>query len=211
MNAAAIALLVAAAVTAGVDWFAVGAERRALEYACKPAAVALLIAAAITLEPSSASARGWFVVALVFCLMGDVLLMLPGDRFAAGLASFLVGHVCYIVGLTRGALSAPATAVVATAVALVGIVLARPILGAVRQSQRPLVVPVAAYMVVISTMVIAAGASAKWLAVAGAALFYVSDASIAWDKFVRSWPWARVWIMVTYHLGQAGLVLSLAR
>jgi uncharacterized membrane protein YhhN len=71
--------------------------------------------------------------------------------------------------------------------------------------------PVTAYMVVISAMVATAAATGVALAGLGATLFYVSDASIAWDRFVARWSWARTWIMVTYHLGQAGLVLSLTR
>ena len=43
----------------------------------------------------------------------------------------------------------------------------------------------------------------------GAALFVASDAMIAWDRFVAPFPAADLGIMVTYHLGQAGLVLSL--
>src|SRR5437764_844201 len=46
---------------------------------------------------------------------------------------------------------------------------------------------------------------------AGAALFAGSDSMIAWNRFVRPFPWAAVGIMVTYHLGQAALVASLLR
>ena len=34
----------------------------------------------------------------MFSLAGDVFLMLPRDAFVAGLAAFLVAHVCYVVG-----------------------------------------------------------------------------------------------------------------
>ena len=33
--------------------------------------------------------------------------------------------------------------------------------------------------------------------------------TIGWSKFIDDFPRARVIIMVTYHLGQIGLVLSL--
>ena len=42
-------------------------------------------------------------------------------------------------------------------------------------------------------------------------LFAASDSMIAWDRFVGRFAGASVWIMVTYHLGQAGLVASLLR
>jgi uncharacterized membrane protein YhhN len=70
-------------------------------------------------------------------------------------------------------------------------------------------VPVAGYVAVIATMLLFALASGRVLAGVGALLFVGSDSLIAWDRFVRPVPGARVAIMVTYHLGQAGLVLSL--
>jgi uncharacterized membrane protein YhhN len=45
----------------------------------------------------------------------------------------------------------------------------------------------------------------------GAVLFVGSDSMIAWDRFVRPFAWAPLAIMVTYQLGQAGLVASLLR
>ena len=45
----------------------------------------------------------------------------------------------------------------------------------------------------------------------GAALFVASDSMIAWDRFVGKVAGGTVLIMVTYHLGQAALVVSLVR
>jgi len=70
-------------------------------------------------------------------------------------------------------------------------------------------VPVAAYITVISTMVACAIGTGSALAIAGACSFYASDALIGWNRFVKSYAWGPVAIMVTYHLAQAGLVLSL--
>ncbi len=67
----------------------------------------------------------------------------------------------------------------------------------------------ALYMVVISVMLATALASGNVLAGVGAALFVLSDSMIAWSRFVRPFRAAELGIMVTYHLGQAGLVLSL--
>ena len=63
----------------------------------------------------------------------------------------------------------------------------------------------------IATMLAAAVASGNPFAIAGAALFVASDAMIAWSRFVADFDAASVAIMVTYHLAQAGLVLSLLR
>jgi uncharacterized membrane protein YhhN len=58
-------------------------------------------------------------------------------------------------------------------------------------------------------MLATALATGNVVAAAGAALFVASDTMIAWNRFVRPLPMADVGIMVTYHLGQAALVLSL--
>jgi uncharacterized membrane protein YhhN len=139
-------------------------------------------------------------------------LMLPSDAFVPGLAAFLLAHVAYIVGFAVAGLAA-GWAVVGVALVLVAASsLGRRIVLAVAKGRsRELVVPVSAYMTVISVMVVLAFASAEPFAIAGALLFYSSDALIAWDRFVAPKTWARPAIMVTYHLAQAGLVLSLAR
>jgi uncharacterized membrane protein YhhN len=208
---AAVALVLAALFAVG-DWVAKATENRRLEYLCKPATLAFLIVVAATLDPAAdaSTRRAWFVAALVFSLAGDVLLMLPRDLFVAGLAAFLAGHLCYVAGFWSQ--DAPTIAAFVVAVAIVVAVLAPVlvrILGAVRGT--PDLVPVTAYSVVIAVMLASAIASGNVVAALGATLFVASDSMIAWDRFVRPFPAAGVAIMVTYHLGQAGLVLSLLR
>ena len=48
------------------------------------------------------------------------------------------------------------------------------------------------------------------VAIAGALLFYLSDACIGWSRFVGDFPQSRMAIITTYHLGQIGLVIGLA-
>jgi uncharacterized membrane protein YhhN len=91
-------------------------------------------------------------------------------------------------------------------VAAVGTPILRAVLG---RGERELVGPVVAYMAVISVMVACALGTGDPVAAGGAALFLLSDSLIAWNRFVRPLAWAPVTIMVTYHLAQTGLVLSL--
>jgi uncharacterized membrane protein YhhN len=218
MNPATVTALVVAAVFAIGNWIAVAQGEmtpawRRVEYICKPGALALLIVAAVTLDPAAgADARHWwFVAALAFSLVGDVLLMLPSDQFVGGLSAFFIAHCCYLAGFwTRG--PALGSLLIATLVAVIAIgLLGRKILAAVRSQDRALVGPVAAYMVVIGAMLATALAVGNPFAAVGAILFVASDSMIAWDRFVGKIPNASVWIMITYHLGQAGLVLSLLR
>ena len=66
--------------------------------------------------------------------------------------------------------------------------------------------PVIGYSLVISAMLVSAFGTADGWAVAGAGLFYVSDTTLAFNRFVRPSKVLSVTVMVTYHLGQAGLV-----
>ena len=144
---------------------------------------------------------------LVLSLTGDVFLMLPDDRFVAGLAAFLLAHVAYVVGLnlhTDGNWWWAGPVVV-----VVGFLGVRLVRGIRRSGASELVVPVVVYVVVIAAMGISALASGNRWAAVGAVLFMASDSLIGETRFVRPAAWAPVAIMVTYHLGQAGLVLSL--
>lgn len=194
-------------VFAVADWVAVRRRQRPLEFVCKPAVMVALVAVALRLHPDSGSQRAWFVVALALSLAGDVALML--DQFEAGLASFLGAHVAYIGGFVALGLSVPRLLGALEVLAVVGVIVGGPILRAVRRSSPPLVGPVAVYMTAISVMVACAAASGRWLAVLGAVLFYVSDATIAWNRFVQPFDSAKVLIIVTYHLAQFALVASL--
>ena len=204
-------LLGVAGVLAVLNWLAVARQTKALEYVAKPGTLAALIGVAVALDPIDSDIRVWFVAALVLSLLGDVFLMLPADRFVAGLASFLLAHVAYTVGFNLHAGTATAFVVASLIVSAVAVVLAVPILRGLRAGgHQALAGPVIAYMVVISAMLVSALATGNIWAIVGATLFFTSDALIAWNRFVRPLSFAPVAIMVTYHLGQAGLVLSLA-
>ena len=81
------------------DWWATWADRADIRRLTKPATLAFLIGVAVTLTPVDPTIRTWMVIGLVLSLAGDVFLMLPEKWFVAGLGSFLLGHIAYIVGL----------------------------------------------------------------------------------------------------------------
>jgi uncharacterized membrane protein YhhN len=211
-NSPTLVVLVAfGVVLAMADWVAVGMGRHAVRAITKPTPMVVFIVVAMTLDPTDATIRGVFVVGLVLSLTGDIFLLPTGERwFLAGLTSFLLAHVAYIVGL----LLAPTTVwgiLAGVAVMLTtGTVWGRRVVGAVTADRtRSLIWPVVAYLIVISTMVVAAfGTGARW-AIAGASLFYISDSILAWDRFVKPLEFGPVAVMVTYHLAQVSLVVWL--
>jgi uncharacterized membrane protein YhhN len=207
VTTAAWILAAATIVFALADWFGVVTERTTIRYVAKPATLASLIGVALALEPFDGAIRTWMVVGLVCSLVGDVFLMLPERWFVAGLVTFLTGHLAYVVGLSLAPTSAVGLAIGVALVVTAAATLGRSIVSAVRRGDHPeLTAPVVVYIAVISAMVVAASGTAAAAAVGGALLFYVSDATLAWNRFVHPLRNGGLAVMVTYHLGQAGLV-----
>jgi uncharacterized membrane protein YhhN len=210
VNGFAWAFFAAALTFAALDWLAVARQLRAPEYVCKPGAAGAFLATALVLDPAHPSTRAWFCLALAWCVAGDIFLVLPRDAFVPGLASFLVAQVCFTIGFAvrveRCALVVGVVVVLAATVPL-----AWRFVRALRTGgDTALIVPVLAYVGAIGAMVATAIGTTLATAIAGAGLFYVSDALIGETRFVGARTWGPVAVMVTYHLALAGLVVSLA-
>ena len=192
--------LAAFVILAATDWLAVARGWKPLEYFAKPATLAALLVYAASGDAASV----WLLLALGFSLLGDVFLMLPADLFLAGLTAFLIAHVAYILDFN--------VSVTARLVCLViTLAAASPLAVRVMRAIDDVALrsAVALYMGIIALMVASAFASGNVLAAVGATLFFVSDALIAWDRFVTPRTWARIAIIITYHLGQLGLATAL--
>lgn len=214
----------AALVLAVLDWIAVARNWKRAEYVFKPATLVAVIIAAwlITRGPHDTRMAWFFLPGLAFSLAGDVFLMLPGDRFfVSGLVSFLLAHVCYILGLNPVPPPLPALIPLAV-IAVIGWLLLRRIAAGLRQlGKTALLAPVAVYSVVLSLMLFSAWATLfrpapPWtslrraLVIGGASLFFASDSMLAWDRFVKELPLGHLKVMVTYHLAQFALAASIA-
>ena len=156
------------------------------------------------------------LVGLIFCLGGDVFLALPQERmFLFGLVSFLLGHVCYVLCFFYVADLNPWTwggsAIGLTISGLVFFYL-RPHLGS-------MLVPVIAYIIIITAMVIGAftvlGDTAlhsmgRFMVIFGAASFYISDLFVARDRFLKTEFANRLLGLPLYYAGQFLLAFSVA-
>jgi uncharacterized membrane protein YhhN len=198
------------AVCALVDWYAVWLGDRRTERWAKPATLIALIVAALVLGASDTAAGRWLLVALVFGLAGDVALLEKSDsRFRLGLAAFLVGHVAFVLCFIRVGLDPQGWNYVSFLV-LGGCLLATRQVAASTylRGGLALAAPVALYTVVIGAMVIYAFTTGESLIAVGATVFAVSDTVLARDRFVRPWDGAQLLVMVTYHVGQALIVIG---
>jgi uncharacterized membrane protein YhhN len=162
------------------------------------------------------------VATLALSVLGDWFLSRDGERnFIAGLASFLAAHVGYgLMFLPIGREAAlpfglPGAALMVLAVLAFAGFMLRLLVPRLPADMR---IPVFAYIAAILAMGVAAVAFNSPVIAAGAALFMMSDAMIATEKFVlgedapqREWSGLFVW--VTYYAAQVLLlfgVLALA-
>lgn len=210
-----IALVILTLVVAAIDWWAAYSGNKPWEYVFKPATMVVLIAAALSIEDPVAGAssgstiRAIMVLGLLLSLSGDVFLMLGEKWFLPGLVGFLLAHIAYIVALVMTEFSVFGIVIGAVVVSIgVAIVAPRIVSGANAEDPR-MAGAVSVYLTVISFMVIAACGTGNPLAIIGAVLFYFSDACIGWDKFVQPLRYRSLLVMVTYHLGQIGLVAAM--
>lgn len=209
MTALAFLLLSLTAVVAVSDWLAVSLNKRAAEYVFKPLVMVLLIAVALSLDPSSTFAQVMLVIGLVLSMIGDVCLMLPQDAFLAGLGAFLIAHIFYVIALLALGISVGSFLIGVALMFLVALVVGRKIVQGAASVDKAMAGPVAAYIAVISVMVASAIGTGRFFAIVGALLFATSDSVLGWTRFLNDFPRSRMIVMVTYHLGQAGLVLAL--
>lgn len=210
MTATVAVVLAVTGLVALANWWSRWTEHRPTELWSKPLATIGLLAAAVLVDPVDPTVRAWFVVALVLSLAGDVFLLGGSRWFVFGLGSFLLGHVAYVVGFVAADTWRWWAAAVA-AVGLVGVAatVGRRIVAGATLKDPALRIPVMAYLGVISLMVVAAAAAGNAWAIAGAVVFLVSDTILGWREFVERRRWMPLAVMATYHLAQAGLVVSL--
>lgn len=162
--------------------------------------------------------KNWRLIlaGLVMAWAGDVLLLFSPGRaifFILGLVCFLCTHLAYIVYFSRyhtGLISfIKSNAIVSAAAilyALLFLLFLWPHLGA-------LLLPVIAYTVVITCMVLQSFAARKTIGspvatlfIAGAVLFIISDSLLATAKFYHSFFMADLLIILTYGVAQLLIV-----
>jgi uncharacterized membrane protein YhhN len=208
-----LALLIAAAVIALGDWAAVNERLFRLEYVLKPLTLVLLIAAASSADLGVA--QPWVLAALVFGLLGDIGLMLSRGAeadapFIGGLAAFLVGHICYIVGFLRvGVRSLDLLAGLLVALGVAGLALPAVLRGAARAAGRQFAAIVGAYSAVLAAMTVLAVGTGIVATAIGGVLFLASDTLIARERFVAPVRHGSLLVIVTYHLAQFLILVGL--
>ncbi|NDP40565.1 MAG: lysoplasmalogenase [Rhodoferax sp.] len=174
----------------------------------------LVAIVAVAARAYSTGARARFdlylMAALAASLAGDVFLMLPGNYFIPGLASFLVAHLFYIALFRQGVPWFPSRRALGLTLGLGGAMYAWVWGGLTDPVLR---VAVAAYVSVIALMVAQAigralvlrDASARAVGL-GACVFMLSDSLIAINRFVQPLPLVSLWVLASYYTAQVLIV-----
>ncbi|MCC7098906.1 MAG: lysoplasmalogenase, partial [Rubrivivax sp.] len=178
-----------------------------LNFVFKPLTTILILAMAWPRGRATPGLRRGVLGGLVLSLLGDVALLWPQQGFLPGLIGFLLAHLAYLWAMTRvqplAARRLPFTAY-ALASALILALLWPGVPAGLR-------LPVLIYVLALATM--AAQAAVLWRAAPadaaarrlalGGALFVVSDALLATNRFVLPLPLASLWVLATYWTAQA--------
>ncbi len=182
-------------------------------WVAKPLAATGFVGAALAAGALGTSYGRWVLTALVLSWFGDVLLIPRASPrvFRAGVLSFLLGHVAFVGAFVVRGLDLR-TSLAATAIALgPGLLALRWLRPYLPTEMR---VPVYAYLIVISSMLVCAagatGAAGGAGIVIGALMFYVSDLSVARDRFVASRFSNRAWGLPLYFGAQLVLASTVA-
>ncbi len=178
----------------------------------KPLTTALIILLALLAPLPTNSLYKWLILAgLLFSLAGDIFLMLPRDRFVAGLISFLIAHLVYIVAFSLEAdwlLSSWGIAPL-----LYGVLMSAVLLPGLKGKLK---IAVMLYILVILAMAWRAlewwaqiSSASSALALAGALFFVASDSALALNRFRRPFHSAQAIVLSTYYLAQWFIALSI--
>lgn len=154
------------------------------------------------------------ILGLVFGWIGDILLLKIGDLrfFRIGLASFLIGHICYIIAMYGYALSfhIPALACSIAAGAILGFLVFKIV-----RPTPEMKIPIIFYELVIFVMAIFAlqlflsqGGCFGGFVFAGSLCFVVSDGMLAYDTFRDKTKYGYFFVMLTYILAQLFITLG---
>ena len=205
-----------------LDWLAVFKQWQRVKMITKPVVILVLMLWFYAMTGLQGAAV-IFMLALVFSLVGDIWLMLPGNYFLLGLISFLLAHMAYLVAFTPTWPSSPVIwNILGIMLVLVGVIFFTRIrVGIIHTfGANKLMVMSGVYGIFLTLMTVSAVATLTrpdWLpahaiqAAAGGILFFVSDVLLAFDRFVKPVRYGRLSVRVTYHLGQILLISGAAQ
>lgn len=179
-------------------------ENSLLQTICKPLIIPALIVWYLT---KAEKVNKWYVTALFFSFIGDVLLLDKINFFIFGIAAFLITQLIYIFifskGLARINWKKKMTSVIPF------LLFYSVLISVLAPNLNDLLIPVMVYGIAISIFgtvaflnYLADKSSLSMTLLQGAILFILSDSMIALNKFHEQQAFYPVTIMLTYIMAQ---------
>jgi len=182
-----------------------------VHYVFKPLTMVLIICLALLSSPTIVALYKYIIIlALIFSLIGDVLLMLPNIKLSLGLLAFLIAHLIYAAAFIQDVSSYNVMILIPVLLFSIFIYLF------ISKNLDKLRIPVILYIIVISLM--------GWLAcnrhanfsdskslyvLIGGLLFLFSDSVLAINKFKKQFVLAEILILGSYFSAQFFFALSI--
>ncbi|WP_096270851.1 lysoplasmalogenase [Paucisalibacillus globulus] len=209
MNGTLLTIIIISVI--GYLIFAIHFNYKVYKYIWKPGTMVLIILLAIT-ESGLSSAFSYLVLfALLFSLFGDVFL-LREEWFVHGLASFLIAHILYSIGIVvafdlRFTFTTSSLLIILMMIAILFFLILQP--NVRKNGGWVLLLAIAGYITVITTMVGLSIMTGVSILITASILFFISDAVLAFNKFVKKFQLADYIVMSTYFIAQLLFAISL--
>lgn len=198
------------------NWFIVARQRSLWDWITKPGVILALIAS-LFLLPSRDHLVFWVMLALFLSMAGDILLLLPRRFFIYGLSAFLCAHTAYIIAFNR--VPPPLnTGIILSMIAVTTVTslfYVRLYQALKKGGQNKYILPTLLYALGIAGMLFSSLSNLtrpEWslpsslLVSCGGLSFFLSDAILAWHRFITPIIHRNLKVRLTYHLGQICLV-----
>ncbi|MFZ6780960.1 lysoplasmalogenase [Undibacterium sp. Ji83W] len=208
MLRAALIFIFAALAIAGAEWGKEIDSAQYLHYIFKPLTTLAIFFFAWRSKPViSATYQKAILAGIIFSLIGDIFLMLPGTvfhhGFLCGLLSFLLAHICFLRALISDSRFAgkPLAFVCIAALGIINLLILWPGLPTALQ------IPVIAYVSLLLCMTaqaISRGLQLRsmsgHLALIGGLCFMLSDTLLAYNRFYAPIAHSPLLILSSYYL-----------
>lgn len=181
-------------------------------YIFKPLTLVLIILFSIFQVPEvSIFYKMMIIYGLAFSMLGDIMLMLPTDKFLHGLASFLIAHVFYIIAFVSDSIF-PANILYLIPGLIIGVIIMRILLPRVKGKTIPVVIY---SLVLIFLLWQSTGrldliyTHSSLVAFIGSIFFIGSDVTLVFNRFVGKLKDGQLIILSTYYLAQLLIAYSI--
>lgn len=179
-------------------------------YLFKPLTTILIFFIALQSGSSTSANYAYLIyIGLIFCLFGDVFLIIP-NKFTLGLLSFLVAHLFFAVFFITLSKS------ISYSLIIIFTILGTIIYSILYKYLGKMKIPVLIYVTIIFLMAwrgfeyyLTAKNTASILIAISVILFMFSDSNIAFNKFKKTYKSAEFLILTTYYLSIYLISISL--